>query len=133
MIQPAALGLIERTLAEIGTTEATTALMRGYARNRKPFDGLLGQALHEAALDRQPAGGWVGAFELHPVPLTELRKELFQMLGGAGHQAALAAACLEAIDALRDDYGPAEFEPRHPDVASGRPWPLEVSAAVRQN
>jgi hypothetical protein len=128
--QPAALELIERTLAEIGTAEATSALVRGYVRSRRPFDGLLGQALHEAALVRQPAEGWVGAFELHPVPLIELRKELFEMLAGAAHEAALAAACLTAIDELRDEYGPAEFEPRHPEVTSGRPWPLEVSAAA---
>jgi hypothetical protein len=32
---------------------------------------------------------------------------------------ALAIACLSAIDELRDDYGPAESEPRHPDIDSG--------------
>jgi hypothetical protein len=36
----------------------------------------------------------------------------------------LAAACLTAIDELRDDYGPAESEPHHPNIDAGRPWPL---------
>jgi hypothetical protein len=48
---------------------------------------LLRQALRDAALDRQPAEGWVEAFELHPVSLTDLRKELSGMLPDAPHEA----------------------------------------------
>ena len=33
------------------------------------------------------------------------------------------AACLTAKDELRDEYGSTEFEPRPPDVETGRPWP----------
>jgi hypothetical protein len=51
------------------------------------------------------------------------------MLLGPAHEAALAGACLTAIDELRDEYGPAEFEPRHPDVESGRPWPSTAGAS----
>jgi hypothetical protein len=51
------------------------------------------------------------------------------MLEGAPHEAALAAPCLTAIDELRDEYGPAESEPRHPDIETGRPWPLEAGGA----
>jgi hypothetical protein len=86
-------------------------------------------ALREAALDKRPTPGWTGAFDLHPVPLTALRRELFGMLEGAPHEAALAAACLTAIDELRDEYGSAESEPRHPDVETGRPWPLAAGGA----
>ena len=39
-------------------------------------------------------------------------------------QSALAERCLVAIDKLRDAYGRIDDEPRHPDIASGRPWPL---------
>jgi hypothetical protein len=45
---------------------------------------------------------------------------------GKWHVSSRVAACLTAIDELRDDYGPAESEPRHPDIDSGRPWPLPV-------
>ena len=117
--------VIERVVAELGTAEAVSALVRAYAERRKGFDGLLQNAIHEAALSQQPAPGWSGAFELHPVPLPDLRKTLFAMLTDhAPGVAALAEACLTAIDELRDEYGSTEFEPRHPDVETGRPWPL---------
>jgi hypothetical protein len=41
-------------------------------------------------------------------------------------EAALAKRCLIAIDQLRDEHGIAEDDTRHPDVMSGRPWPLEA-------
>jgi hypothetical protein len=39
-------------------------------------------------------------------------------------EAAVAGACLTAIDELRDEYGPAGLEPRHPNIKTGRPWPV---------
>jgi hypothetical protein len=65
-----------------------------------------------------------GAYEMHPVALTEVRRELFGMLSGNAAEAAVGEACLTAIDELREEYGSAPFEPRHPDIGSGRPWPL---------
>jgi hypothetical protein len=124
----AAQQVIERVLSEIGDAECVLALVRGYARNAKRFDGLIHAALENVALDKRPATGWVGAYELHPVPISALRKEFFRMLEGTPHEAALGAACLIAIDELRDEYGPAEFESRHPDVESGRPWPLAATS-----
>src|SRR6266404_5028699 len=35
-----------------------------------------------------------------------------------------AARCLNLIDRVRDTYGAPESEPRHSDLASGRPWPI---------
>jgi hypothetical protein len=53
-----------------------------------------------------------------------LRKTLFAMLQDDDQRiAALAEESLAQIDSLRDDLGPAESEPRHPAIASGRPWP----------
>jgi hypothetical protein len=123
---PLARSLIEGTMVEIGTLDATAALIRGYARSGRPIDGQLRRALRKAALDSQPAEGWDGAFELHPVPLTELREELFKMLIGTPQEVTLAAACLETVDELRDENGSPESEPRHPYIASGRPWPREA-------
>jgi hypothetical protein len=121
--------LLEQVLSEVGNADYVMALVRGYARSRRAFDGQLHRALHDAALDQRPASGWIGAYDLHPVPLTSLRRELFGMLEGTQHEATLAAASLSAIDELRDEYGPAQAEPRHPDVETGRPWPLAASGA----
>ena len=115
--------LIERVVAELGDADGVLAMVRAYARSARRFDGLLDKAIRDAALSQRPAIGWAGAYELHPVALAALRKELFGMLPGGAHAAALAGACLTAIDELRDEYGATEFEPRHPDVETGRPWP----------
>jgi NACHT conflict system protein len=123
--------VIERILSELGDSESVLAIVRAHAASARAFNGFLEHAIREAGLTKQPAVGWVGAYEEHPAALTQLRKELFGMLSGPPRAAALAERCLTAIDVLRDEYGPAEFEPRHPDVESGQPWPLEAEPAQR--
>jgi hypothetical protein len=120
----AAREVIERALSETGSEDCVLALVQEYARRGRAFDGILASAIREAALSRQPVAGWGSAFEWQPVALTELRRRLCAMLRGKEAEAALARACLIAIDNLRDEYGTAEFEPRHPDIASGQAWPI---------
>jgi hypothetical protein len=43
---------------------------------------------------------------------------------GTGGRDDPAARCLKLIDKLRDEYGAPESEPRHPDLASGKQWPI---------
>jgi hypothetical protein len=118
-------GMFEHILAELGDADAVLVLVRAYAASGRGFDGLLQSAIREAALSKAPAADWAGAYELRPVPLPELRKTLFAMTqDDSPTTAALAKACLATIDELRDEYGVSEFEPRHPDAESGRPWPL---------
>jgi hypothetical protein len=116
--------VIECTIAKLGDHDSLMVIVRAYAANGKGFDRLLKSAIHDAALSQEPAAGWTGAYELRPMALAGVRKELFAMLSGQPSEAALARACLTKIDKLRDEYGAAEFEPRHPDAESGRPWPL---------
>jgi hypothetical protein len=49
--------------------------------------------------------------------------------GACALPAAGAEKCLVEIGKLRDGYGRIEDEPRHPDIASGQPWPLLRCAA----
>jgi hypothetical protein len=60
----------------------------------------------------------------------QLRKELFGMVQGNTPTAQLAWKCLTRVDELRDEYGPVESEPRHPDITSGRPWPTLVESGL---
>lgn len=76
-------------------------------------------------MHKVPSETWQNAFELVPEPAAHLRKALFNRTALPA-SAALAKACLIRIDELRDDYGLADGEPRHPDLASGRPWPVSV-------
>lgn len=72
-----------------------------------------------------PSEHWRGAFEVLPVAATELRQKLLAMTtDGSPHDT--AARVLREIDRIRDENGAPEDEPRHPDLASGKPWPILV-------
>jgi hypothetical protein len=119
-------GILEYAIAEIGDTDGVLTLVRGYALQRKTFDGTLHAAIRHLAVGERPSANWAGANELVGVPIPELRKRLFAMVNDGAAETDLATACLTAIDEFRDDYGPVESEPRHPDINAGRPWPLAV-------
>lgn len=85
-------------------------------------------SLRHTAVEEQPIPGSANMYNFYPVSVASLRRELFEMLeSGDAHLTTLAEECLSNIDDIRDDFGIAESEPRHPDVASGRPWPCEAS------
>lgn len=81
------------------------------------------QAVESVVCEHVPAEGWEGAYNVVPVEATELRRKLLATTGSGGRDDP-AARCLNLIDKLRDEYGAPESEPRHPDLASGRPWPI---------
>lgn len=81
------------------------------------------QSIQSAVTEDVPAENWEGAYDVVPVPVVELRQKLLAMTGSGGKDDA-AARCLNLIDKLRDEYGAPESEPRHPNLTSGRPWPI---------
>jgi hypothetical protein len=123
-------GIVERALIEIVNADILMVLFRSYAADKRPFDGALREAIRNVAVGRRPAADWPGAFEEFSVPLTALRKHLFDLMVANNEQSALAEACLIKIEKLRDRHGRIEGEPRHPDIDSGRPWPKEVSGSA---
>jgi hypothetical protein len=119
--------ILEHAIGEVADAEGVLVLLRSHARGGKPFDRNLHEAVRHAALGERPVANWAGAREVFGIPIPELRKKLFTMVGDDDASGRLAAACLTTVDELRDEYGPAESEPRHPDIDSGRPWPLFVT------
>jgi hypothetical protein len=116
---------LESILLEIADPEIVLALIRTYARNGRSFHGNLAHAIHEAAIGRRTAPDWPGAYYQFSFPLTDLRKELFSLVLTNGPESALALACLNEIEELRDEHGRVNDEPRHSDIESGHPLPLE--------
>ena len=90
----------------------------------RSLSGTLNSAIRHAAVGERPSEDWAGATVSFSVEVSDLRKELFRMINGETAEGKLAVECLTAIDELRDEHGPAESEPRHPDIESGRAWPL---------
>ena len=116
--------VIEEILAKNPDTCVVLAMVKSYASRKKKFDGLLGNAIRGVALKEFKVSYSRSVFEIHSSAVPDLRRQLFGMLGGDSERTGLAEACLTMIDRLRDEYGVAKSEPRHPDIESGRPWPL---------
>ena len=118
---------LEYAISEVADEEGVLILVKGYAAQGRSFDWTLDSAIRQVAVGERPSSDWVGANESFRIPIPDLRKRLFGMIKGSKAEARVAVACLTAIDELRDEYGPVETEPRHPDIDSGRPWPLAAS------
>ena len=118
--------MIEKILVKNPDIRVVLAMIRSYALRKKKFDRLLGNAIRGVALKKHQVPDNRFVFEIHSSAIPGLRKQLFDMLAGDIEQAGLAEACLTMIDRLRDEYGVAKSEPRHPDIESERPWPSVV-------
>jgi hypothetical protein len=117
--------ILEHAIAKAADAEGVLLLVRSYAVQSKPAS-YLHSAIKHVSVEYRPSSDWIGATEVFSVPVPELRKRLFAMTNDDTPEAKLAAGCLTIIDEFRDEYGLAESEPRHPDIDSGRPWPLEA-------
>jgi len=126
----AAKAVARVALAEAPSADDLLLMIDLCAAEGKRFDGGMGQVVRKLALAEQAHEDWKGAYELVPEQLNGLRKQLFAMTAADSPTASLASACLDAIGAIRDEYGAPKDERRHPDIASDRPWPLAVDTAV---
>ena len=116
-------GPVERALAAAADAETVLTLVQVKGPQGVTNTGFLHGAVQTAVLERRHLSG--NSDEIHGVNAEKLRKALFAMIDGPC--GVLAKACLIRIDKLRDEYGRVEFEPRHPDIDSKRPWPLEAA------
>jgi len=81
------------------------------------------QTIERLVTEHVPASDWAGAYNVVPFPAGSLRQKLFALTTDGG-PADAAARWLRQIDSIRDEHGMPEAEPRHPDLASGKPWPI---------
>jgi hypothetical protein len=116
--------ILQAVIAEAADEEGVLLLVLKHATQGKAFSGELRRAIEQAAVGKRPSGDLAGASELFAFAVPKLRKELFAMTETDTAQGRLARECLIAIDEIRDRYGAPESEPRHPDIDSGRPWPV---------
>ena len=81
------------------------------------------KTIERAVTKHVPSENWKGAYDIVPTPALEVRRKLLAMTTDGGRSDA-AARTLNEIDKIRDEYGAPETEPRHPDLKSGKPWPI---------
>ena len=65
----------------------------------------------------------MGTFEVLPVPAGEVRRQLLAQTTDGGPDD-ICARYLDEVDRFRDELGTPESEPRHPDLGSGKAWPI---------
>jgi hypothetical protein len=113
--------LLAMAVAQAPGTEDLVSLIDLERKTGRSF--VSWQSIRMAVTEHVPSENWKGASSIVPVAAIDLRRRLLEMTT-TGRADDLAARCLNAIDKIRDEYGVPESEPRHPDLASGKPWPL---------
>lgn len=81
------------------------------------------RTIEKAVTNHVSVDGHQNAYNVVPIPAVELRRKLLAMTTDGGPKD-VASRWLSDIDTIRDQFGLPEGEPRHPDLASGKPWPI---------
>ena len=80
---------------------------------------------------RTASKNWEGTYDVMPVSASRLRRDLLEMTTDGG-TSDIAAKYLRNIDAARERLVVPESEPRHPNIASQKPWPI-INRGPRSN
>ncbi|SDO20771.1 NACHT domain-containing NTPase [Afipia sp. GAS231] len=119
--------IFERAMIELVDESIFMALFDACAQGLSSPGNVM-YTLRGLAIARRPLGdNGVWHTEVGE-PLASIRARLFAMIPSGGPRAELAKRCLVEIDEIRDETGRIGSEPRHPDIASGRPWPPEAQS-----
>lgn len=115
--------LLANAVAEGGDPDGLLLLVELEKKLRRSL--ISWRTIQGAVTEHVPSDHWHGAFDVVPVAATDLRQKLLAMTADGGPHD-YAARVLREIDRVRDESGAPESEPRHPDLASGKPWPILV-------
>jgi NACHT conflict system protein len=124
-----ALALLAHAIGENPDADDLLMLVDCEVKRGRSF--LNWRSVQIAVTEQVSSKDWQGAYNIVPVPVVGLRPTLLALtVNGAAD--APPARCLNAIDKIRDEYGAPETEPRHPDLASGRTWPILMPMPMRR-
>lgn len=115
------LTILAHAVAENPDEDGLLLLVRFEKELKRSFVGW--KTVEQVVTEHVPAEDWEGAYSIVPVPAGALRQKLFALTTD-GSPTDAAARWLRQIDGYRDEHGMPEAEPRHPDLASGKPWPV---------
>ncbi|AKZ26586.1 hypothetical protein ACH51_09715 [Ralstonia solanacearum] len=115
------LAMLAHAVAEAPDDDGALLLIKFEQELKRPF--ATWHTIERVVTEHVPASDWAGAYNVVPVPADSLRKKLLALTTDGG-PADAAARWLRQIDWIRDEHGMPETEPRHPDLASGKPWPI---------
>ena len=113
--------LLAQAVAEAPDADGLLLLINIEMEQKRSF--ISWNTIEKVVTEHRPSENWKGAYEVVPIPAVELRRKLLAVTTDGG-PTDVAARWLNQIDKIRDEYGTPDSEPRHPDLASGKPWPI---------
>jgi hypothetical protein len=116
-----ALALLAHTVDENPETDDLLLLVECEIKSGRSF--LNWRSIQMAVTEQIASKDWEGAYNVVSIPAVELRQKLLA-LTSSNRADGPAARCLNTVDKIRDECGAPETERRHPDLDSGRPWPI---------
>jgi hypothetical protein len=117
--------VLSKVMDSIGTPEALVANLNLIDDTKPaPIPQGIWDQLRSAFVERRPYGQNPNVFTEHARASNELRIRLFRMAIGDDKRRKSAFMLLGQIEEWRLEHGRPSGEPRHPDLASGQPWPL---------
>ena len=113
--------VLAQAVAEKPDEDGFVLLIQLEIKHKRAFASWI--TIERAVTEQVPSETWKGSYHVVPIPAVGLRRKLMTMTTDGGPND-IAARYLIQIDMMRDDYGVPESEPRHPDIASGKAWPI---------
>ena len=118
---PVGMRVLTDAIADNPDTDGLILLIRLEMRHNHTFASY--RTVERVVTKHVASENWEGTYEIVRVPAAELRGILVRMTADGGPKD-VAARYLKKIDRVRERLGAHESEPRHPDIASGKTWPI---------
>ena len=116
--------LLSRVMGRFGTPEAVSANLNLIDDSRRPqVPAGVQEQLEVVFLERRAYREDPNTYTLHARAANEIRAYLHQMAHDDRKRQESAFSLLGQIELWRLEYGRPMDEPRHPNLASGKPWP----------
>lgn len=123
---PPGVPVLAQAVAENPDADGLMLLIQLEIEQDRSFTSQL--TVERVVTEQVPSESWKGSYHMAPVPCVDLRRKLIAMTTDGGPND-IAARYLAEIDEMRDSYGVPLSEPRHPDIASGKAWPITASSS----
>jgi hypothetical protein len=116
--------VLSKVMDSLGTPEALAASLNLIDDTRpSPVPEGIWDQLERAFVERRPYGQASNIYTEHARASNDLRVRLFRMASEDEKRRKSAFMLLGQIEKWRLEHGRPMGEPRHPDLASGQPWP----------
>lgn len=112
-----------KAVAEVPDVEGLILLTKIAIEHKRSF--ISRHTIEKVVTEHIHHKDWKGSYEIVSIPAAELRRKLLALTTDGG-PTDIAARYLNMIDEIRDEYGLPDSEPRHPDLESGKQWPIMV-------